>query len=348
MPKKILFIFLFLSTIGGAFGYYALYEAEVSLSRALEENYLATEVKGQVEYRRSDSTAWKPLKMGTTLHEGDMVRSGPTGSADLLFMEGRAMRIKPNTTLMVASDRKQGEVVNLLVGKGQVLARVITGALGAAKPDHEILTVQTPVATMGIRGTSFMVEYSQAGGSRLLVRDGTVNLRSNSDPSLNIDVVAGMKGEMTFLTTELEAMPLTQQEWQNLGEIDHIPTSVALQQLLRSAMKGNIDLGELVSYRDAGHQGMIQKIQGGFEEQKAEITRFEMQNIAKSIRIKSLLDGTPPNTLAELDLESGNFTDSWGTRYLYYPRGEQLTLLSAGPNKQFGDDDDIKLSISPR
>ena len=274
-----------------------------------------------------------------------MVRTGAGGSADLLFMEGRALRVKPDSTLMLASDKKRGEVVNVLVGKGKVLARVITGAMGAARPSDEILTVQTPVATMGIRGTSFLVEHNQSGGSRLLVRDGTVNLRSNSDPGMNLDIVGGMKGELNFLTTRLEAQPLTQQEWQSLKEIDKIPTSVALRQLVASASAGRMDLGEVLRYRGTGQKGMIERIQGGFDEQRAEITKFEMQNIAKAVRIHTLLNRAPPSRLDDLDLESGSFNDSWGTRYLYYPDGNQVILLSAGPDKQFGGADDIKLAI---
>ena len=345
MPKKLLIAFFLIVMPAVLFVFYALSEAEGSLGRALEENYIATQVTGKVDFRRSDSTAWKPLQMGTALNEGDMVRTGAGGSADLLFMEGRALRVKPETTLMLASDKKRGEVVNVLVGKGKVLARVITGAVGAAKPADEILTVQTPVATMGIRGTSFMVEHGQTGGSRLLVRDGTVNLRSNSDPGMNLDVVGGMKGELNFLTTRLEAQPLTQQEWQSLKEIDKIPTSVALKQLLASAASGRLNLGEVMAYRGAGQKGMIDRIQGGFDEQKAEITRFEMQNIAKAIRIKTMLNRTPPARLSELDLESGSFQDSWGTQYLYYPQGNKVILQSAGPDKNFGGTDDIKLEI---
>ena len=344
MLKKLLLLLIFVVAPAGAFVFYALTEAEGSLGRALEENYIASQVSGDVSYRRSDSTAWKPLKMGTGLNEGDMVRTGD-GYADLLFMEGRALRVKPNSTLMLASDKRGGEVVNVLVGKGKVLARVITGVAGAAKPSSEILTVQTPVATMGIRGTSFLVEHNQNGGSRLLVRDGTVNMRSNSDPGMTLDIVGGMKGELTFLTTRLEAQPLTQQEWQSLKEIDKIPTSVALKQLLASAVAGRIDLGEVMSYRGVGQKGMVERIQSGFDEQKAEITRFEMANIAKAIRISSLLNRRAPASLNELDLESGSFNDSWGTAYLYYPKGDTALLHSAGSDKKFGTDDDIKLTI---
>ena len=345
MPKKTLFFLFVLFSLAGLFVFYALSEAEGSLGRALEENYIASQVSGNVEFRRSDSTAWRPLVMGTSLSEGDMVRAGSTGSADLLFMEGRALRVKPNSTLMIASDKKRGDAVRVLVGKGQVLARVITGAVGAAKPTQDVLTVQTPVATMGIRGTSFMVEHSQSGGSRLLVRDGTVNLASNSDPGMSLDIVGGMKGELTFLTTRLEAQPLTQQEWQSLKEIDKIPTSVALRQLIASAASGRIDLGEVMRYRGDNDKGMVDRIQSGFDEQKAEITKFEMANIAKAIRIRSLLKDAPPARLEDLELESGSFTDSWGTKYLYYPSGREVVLLSAGPDKQFGNDDDIKLSV---
>jgi hypothetical protein len=332
------FVVLLVTAVG-----YLLMATEGALNRVLKVSYVAIKVEGKVEHRRADGTAWRILKMGSPLEEGDMIRTAHDGRADIVFEQGRGMRVLPNTTAMVSSGKSPGGVIEVLVAQGEVLARAITGKIGSYKADNEIIRVQTPVATIGIRGTSFLVGHDPAGGTLLMVRDGLVSLRSATDSSLDIDVAGGMKSSIDFTSTRLTALPLTADEWRQLNEIDTMLLDASFDALFEGLVSSQIDLSQLWSFRSS--EGMFDRFHAGFEQGKREITEYEMGNIRKAIRVHTLTKGSPPLNLFELKLESGDYTDSWGTQYLLYPQDGMVVLHSAGVDTQFGTSDDIRLEI---
>lgn len=107
-------------------------------------------VHGDVKVHRDG----KSLKAARTMpvHQGDTLITASASSAQLRMMDGALLALRPNSELNIEAYQYQdndedASLVNLARGS----LRSVTGALGRARPEN--VRIETPVATMGIRGT---------------------------------------------------------------------------------------------------------------------------------------------------------------------------------------------------
>ncbi len=59
------------------------------------------EVAGRVELQRANTTKWDALRPGVVLREGDFVKTGASGVAEVMATDGTLYRIKPETLFEV-------------------------------------------------------------------------------------------------------------------------------------------------------------------------------------------------------------------------------------------------------
>lgn len=59
------------------------------------------EVAGKVDLQRAGATAWEPLGRGTALREGDFIKTGASGTAEVMATNGTLYRIRPETLFEV-------------------------------------------------------------------------------------------------------------------------------------------------------------------------------------------------------------------------------------------------------
>jgi hypothetical protein len=62
-------------------------------------------VAGDVEYRRGDTGEWQLARSRLALAAGDYVRTGPAGSAEIMFGDGTLYTVKPSTSFIVTRPR---------------------------------------------------------------------------------------------------------------------------------------------------------------------------------------------------------------------------------------------------
>lgn len=98
------------------------------------------------------------LKRGGPFFEGDTIETEKKSFVKLKYTDGGVMLLRPATKIVVEKymDPKEGKgeaVTNLLKGG----MRAVTGAI--AKKDRSKYKVKTPTATMGVRGTDFVIRY---------------------------------------------------------------------------------------------------------------------------------------------------------------------------------------------
>jgi len=62
-------------------------------------------VQGRVEYRRGDSGEWQDARARSVLYSGDHVKTGPNGSAQIMFDDGTLYTARPDTQLIVSRTR---------------------------------------------------------------------------------------------------------------------------------------------------------------------------------------------------------------------------------------------------
>ncbi len=74
-------------------------------------------VEGKVEYKRAKGTSYIPARTKVSLYPGDVVRSGPLGSAEIMFRNGTLYKLRPGTEFIIkGAGKEEGSKVELAYG----------------------------------------------------------------------------------------------------------------------------------------------------------------------------------------------------------------------------------------
>lgn len=133
-------------------------------------------VAGEVRLDRGGSS--QDVAKGAGVEVGDVLRSGPTGQAQIRFTDGGIMALYPQSQMAIGaySDSAQtgsGEdrfAVRFLQGA----LRAVTGKIGQRNPQS--YRVITPTAVVGIRGTAFKVFMNAAGEVEVSGEHNTIDV----------------------------------------------------------------------------------------------------------------------------------------------------------------------------
>ncbi len=112
------------------------------------------------QVKRKGRQVWVLLKLGDEVNEGDSVRTGTGGRVELSITPKRQFRIGQVTEIEIprlrGKERGFKAKVNLLLGRfwGSLRAP-LQAALG------ENVAISTPLATIGVKGTTFGVDYDK-------------------------------------------------------------------------------------------------------------------------------------------------------------------------------------------
>jgi hypothetical protein len=114
-------------------------------------------VRGDVQLLSASGTQ-RPASPGDVLMPIDRVLTGTDAAASVVLRDGTMMVVGPSSRLDIkefhfdATTQDGGLLVSLLRGS----MRMITGLIGKKQPDA--VRIETQTATIGIRGTDFIVQ----------------------------------------------------------------------------------------------------------------------------------------------------------------------------------------------
>lgn len=131
--------------------------AAASLAGAAEIGQIKV-AKGQVTIERQGNTL--PATVGARLQTSDVIKTGADGSVGITMDDDSLLSAGPNSALSLDryvfdSTTNQGRFDTTL-NKGTLA--VISGRIAKQSPDA--MTVRTPTAILGVRGTEFVVSAS--------------------------------------------------------------------------------------------------------------------------------------------------------------------------------------------
>ena len=114
-------------------------------------------VHGDVKIIKNGKTPAVP-KVGEKFFESDMIKTGQNASAGLIFSDDTLVSVGQNAEFTVKEYMfKPGDKKGSFVGKiGKGTIACMTGLI--AKMNPESMKVESKTATIGIRGTYFVVE----------------------------------------------------------------------------------------------------------------------------------------------------------------------------------------------
>jgi len=187
-------------------------------------------VSGQVLVIRASDGAEVVLKVGDPLYQDDIIETAAGANVGLVFIDGTTLALGSNGELVLDEliyDPSKGE------GKGTL--RLISGAAefvsgGIAKSGADAMVFQTPVATIGIRGTRVFASYDPVTGdvtvlNRPTGQDAAGNQTAGvitltlPDGTVIGDATLGNAGWQwnPVIGTQPQTVQLTEQQVQNIA-----------------------------------------------------------------------------------------------------------------------------------
>lgn len=138
--------------------------------------------KGEVSAIDANGTT-RALKRRSQIFNGDTIKTGPTASIQVRFIDKALMTIKANSEMNIErylltqkENEPQKEQAIMQLVKGGF--RTITGTIG--KGDKSAYKVKTPAASIGIRGTNYEVQQESDGSFVMGVYNGGIRVENES------------------------------------------------------------------------------------------------------------------------------------------------------------------------
>ncbi|MGW8368366.1 MAG: FecR family protein, partial [Gammaproteobacteria bacterium] len=166
-------------------------------------------VAGEAYRVETDGSKYR-LSKGMAIEDGDRIQTGPSGRVELLMSDGGLIALRPRSDFLVESfvytvpegatagdspeSKKDRSFFSLIKGG----LRSVTGAVGES--DKEAYRMNTPVATIGIRGTDYLALFCAAvcghdgqlpKGLHVFVVSGAIRV---DNPAGSISVLPGETG----------------------------------------------------------------------------------------------------------------------------------------------------------
>lgn len=155
------------------------------------------ELSGEATITRADGTSEKAT-LGGEIHQGDIVETAAEGAVNIVFLDESSFAISSNARMAideyVYDPASQGGETNISILRGMFV--FTSGLIGRDDPDD--VHIDTPVGSIGIRGTTIAGNIQPDGQSQITVVEGAI-------------VIKNAHGEIT-LADQYQTVTLTGQD----------------------------------------------------------------------------------------------------------------------------------------
>jgi hypothetical protein len=138
------------------------------------------EVAGKVELQRANTTAWEPLGRGTALREGDFIKTGASGTAEVMAMNGTLYRIGPETLFEVHRSGSTAE------GEKTSGAKAVVGNVELDTGERGRSTLTTEAASIDIAHNSVVSVDTDAVRTGVSTFQGEAKLTTSAGRSVTL------------------------------------------------------------------------------------------------------------------------------------------------------------------
>lgn len=170
------YAFVVLAAIGSTCGYV---QAQAVEARVVK-------VTGRATISRSARPA-AALRQGEVLAPSDVIDTSGGGSVRIELTDGSVVIVQPGTRVILQDYGAAGslrELLKIVVGR----VRIKINHFGGQPNPYR---VNSPSASIGVRGTEFSVSVGTAGDTEVVVYEGSVEVTSLSDPKDRVTVEPG-------------------------------------------------------------------------------------------------------------------------------------------------------------
>lgn len=137
------------------------------------------EVSGDATVIRADGTS-EPITLGTPIYQGDVIETSAEGAVNITFIDETSMAVSADARLSVDEYQfdpsTESGVTNFSVLRGVFM--FTSGLIGRDDPDD--VQIDTPVGSIGIRGTIIAGHINPGGESEITVIEGAIVIRNGA------------------------------------------------------------------------------------------------------------------------------------------------------------------------
>ena len=142
-----------------------------------------TSMSGRVSIERSGEL-WA-ISAGQSIESGQVIVTGPDGSAQLALPDGSVVEVFPNSRVIFRANQfNLRDLFDIYLGKIRLQIQHLL-------PGETPLRITSPTAVISVRGTVFEVEVDAAQDTTVLVDSGAVGVRHRLLPGGEVLVQAG-------------------------------------------------------------------------------------------------------------------------------------------------------------
>jgi hypothetical protein len=135
------------------------------------------DVKGQLE------RDWRVVVIHDNVHQDEMIKTGAASAARLVFADRTDFMIGAESEVVLDKF-----VYDSTSNSGQLILRATKGLMKfrTGSMSSRSYRIDTPVATVGVRGTEFVIQVFEGGGSYIKVISGEVVVTDHRNRSLTV------------------------------------------------------------------------------------------------------------------------------------------------------------------
>lgn len=130
--------------------------------------------KGNVKYLEGEvSINGAIAQLRSVVSDNDIIKTGKNSYCDVVFNKGNIFHLEPDTVIVIKMSETRFEI------KSGAMAAVFS-RLKNILPKKKMLTLHTPSASAGIRGTVFYIRVEDQNNSYICTCNGTLELNSGT------------------------------------------------------------------------------------------------------------------------------------------------------------------------
>ncbi len=158
MPSIFIILSLLFFTIGSGFVNHSFANSD---SQNIEKIGSLRKVSGEAYVQRAGKTQNMNAVDGLEIYQNDFISTGDKGSLGIVFRDATRISLGPNSKLTVSkyifnpSKKEFSMLTKMLKGT----ASFVSGKISKLAP--ESVSIETPDATIGSRGTSFLIKVDE-------------------------------------------------------------------------------------------------------------------------------------------------------------------------------------------
>jgi len=147
--------------------------------------------EGTVEIQRAGEGGFNVAAEGQTLREGDVIRTGPDGRAEIEYFDGSITRLDFNTTFTIVALTEESEAGSTVIEADQASGGTFSRVVELTGSQSRFQT-STPTAVASVRGTDYFVLINEDGTQIVGVIEGLVDVGGTVGDDVGLTALRGV------------------------------------------------------------------------------------------------------------------------------------------------------------